>query len=145
MSYAQTVNRAVCPYSWTSRKGAFIIYLEGGLWWFWGGGHSFSLLWFRGGCGTFPTKITSSIGGRGTQNAKTLGTGHYLCRRGGGREKYVGKIKISVRSAPVDHVNSKWPPFFIQYLRDDRPPAHLISTSTSTLFKFGNILGLACR
>ena len=30
-----------------------------------GGGHSFSLLWFRGGCGKFPTKITSSIGGGG--------------------------------------------------------------------------------
>ena len=28
-----------------------------------------------------------------------LGTGHYLCRGGGGggREKYIGKIKISVR------------------------------------------------
>ena len=30
-----------------------------------GAGHSFSLLWFRGGCGKFPTKITSSIGGGG--------------------------------------------------------------------------------
>ena len=29
------------------------------------GGHSFSLLWFRRGCGKFPTKITSSIGGGG--------------------------------------------------------------------------------
>ena len=46
-------------------------------------------------------------GGGGTQKAKTLGTGHYLYGRGGGREKYVGKIKISVRSPPVDHVNSK--------------------------------------
>ena len=46
-----------------STMGAFIIYLEGGLWWFWGGSHSFSLLWFRGGCGKFPTTITSSIGG----------------------------------------------------------------------------------
>ena len=27
------------------------------------GGHSFSLLWFRGGCGKFPKKITSSIRG----------------------------------------------------------------------------------
>ena len=32
------------------------------------GGHSFSLLLFSGGCGKFPTKITSSIGGGGGQN-----------------------------------------------------------------------------
>ena len=32
-------------------------------------------------------------------------------------------INISVSpSPPADHVNSKWPPFFIQYLRDDTPP-----------------------
>ena len=63
--YSNTVYLPVCV---TYHKGAFIIYLEGGLWWFWGGwggGHSFSLLWFRGGCGKFPTKITSSIGGGG--------------------------------------------------------------------------------
>ena len=62
--YSNTVYLPVCV---TYHKGAFIIYLEGGLWWFWGGwgggGHSFSLLWFRGGCGKFPTKTTSSIMG----------------------------------------------------------------------------------
>ena len=31
-----------------------------------GGGHSFSLLRFRGSCGKFPTKITSSIEGGAT-------------------------------------------------------------------------------
>ena len=32
-------------------------------------------------------------------------------------------INISVSPPPpADHVNSKWPPFFIQYLRDDTPP-----------------------
>ena len=29
------------------------------------GGHSFFLLWFRGGCGKFPAKITSNIRGGG--------------------------------------------------------------------------------
>ena len=45
----------------------------------------------------FQRKLHRAWGG-GTQNAKTLGTGHYLYGRGGGTEKYVGKIKISVRS-----------------------------------------------
>ena len=43
-------------------KGAFIIYVEGGYADF-EGGHSFSLLWFGGGFGKFPMKMTSSIGG----------------------------------------------------------------------------------
>ena len=55
----------------------------------------------------------------------------YVGGGGRGREIHVGKIKISERPSPADHLNSKWlPTTAIQYLRDDPPPPTHTHTHT---------------
>ena len=45
---------------------------------------------------------------------------------GGGEEKIYWKDQKFFKVPPADHVNSKWPPLFIQYLRDDPPTSYLL-------------------
>ena len=42
---------------------------------------------------------------------------------GGGERNTCWEDQNFCKAPPADHLNSKWPPYFIQYLRDD-PPTH---------------------
>ena len=57
-------------------------------------------------------------------------------QRGRGREgNTCWKDQNFCKPPPADHLNSKWPPYFIQYLRDDPPPpphTHTHTTTTTT-------------
>ena len=41
-------------------------------------------------------------------------------------EKIYWKDQKFFKASPADHVNSKWHPLFIQYLRDDPPTSYLL-------------------
>ena len=64
-----------------------------------------------------------------------LGTGHSLCRGGGGWEKNDGHVRFSMWPAPsLGYANRKWPPLIYQLFQPwPRPLSHYLA-STGQMF-----------
>ena len=58
----------------------------------------------------------------------------YVEGEAGGEGNTCWKDQNFCKAPPADHVNSKWPPYFIQYLRDDPPNTHTHTTTTTTSY-----------